>query len=172
MLSLDDERWAALESAYRIPVDLRPLLRRLESAGDPKPVWRDLWDELHHRGAVGEGSFAALPHLVGIHRRRGAVDWNTYALAATIELARGVGRNPDVPGWARDSYDAALRELAGLGIEELPRARDRRSVRAILGLLAIVHGARIHGRLLIELSEDEVVQLEQAALAASRARVA
>ena len=31
MLSLEDERWATLSAGYRIPVDLRPLLRQLEA---------------------------------------------------------------------------------------------------------------------------------------------
>jgi hypothetical protein len=52
-------------------------------------------------GDVGEGSFVAIPHPVRIHRQRQVVDWNTYALAATVELARGVKTNPDVPEWAR-----------------------------------------------------------------------
>ena len=159
MLSFDDERWATLESRYRIPVDLRPLLRWLESGEDLPSAWLDVWGELYHQGDVGEGSFAAVPHLVRIHRVRGVVDWNTYAIAAAIELARGEGRNPDVPAWARESYDTALRDLARLGLEELPRAPDLESVRSILGLLAVVHGARVHGRILVELAEDEVVEM-------------
>ena len=146
MLSFDDRRWETLEAGYRVPVDLRPLLRQLESGGDPESTWHKIWEELYHQGDVGAGSFIAIPHLLRIHRKRGVVDWNTYALAATVELARGVRRNPDVPDWARDSYDGGLRELARLGLEELPRAGDREVVRSILALLAIVYGARIHGR--------------------------
>jgi hypothetical protein len=82
----------------------------------------------------------AIPHLVRIHRQRQVVDWNTYALAATVELARGVKTNPDVPEWARGSYDEALRELGRLGLEELPRAANPETVWSILGLLALVNG--------------------------------
>lgn len=98
-----------------------------------------------------------------IHRLRGTADWNTYALAATIELARGKDGNPDVPVWARDSYDQALRELSQLGLTELSRASDQETVRSILALVAIVHGARTYGRILVELTEDELVELEQQA---------
>ena len=89
-------------------------------------------------------------------------DWNTYALAATIELARGKDGNPDVPDWSRGAYDEALRDLAQVGVEELPHA-DQETVRSILGILAIVHGARTYGRILVEFTEDEVLELERQA---------
>jgi hypothetical protein len=163
MLSFDDSRWETLKAGYRIPVDLRPLLARLESGEDPASAWQEVWEELYHQGDVGEGSFIAIPHLVRIHRQRGIADWNTYAIAATVELVRGKGGNPDVPPWARESYDHALRELGKLGLKELPDARERETVQAILALLAIVHGARTYGRILSEFTEDEVLELEKAA---------
>jgi hypothetical protein len=159
MLSFDDNRWVGLEAGYRRPVDLRPLLKNLESAADPQPAWDALWQELHHQGDIGPGSFVAVPHLVRIHRARGKVDWNTYALVATIELARGKGRNPEVPDWATDEYKAALVELGQVGLAELPRAADPEAVRSILSVLAVVHGARTYGRVLVELTEDEVAEL-------------
>ncbi len=163
MLSFDDWRWQSLQAGYRTPVDLRPLLRQLELGDDPESTWRRIWEELYHQGDVGEGSFVAIPHFVRIHRQRQVVDWNTYAITATVELARGERGNPDVPQWARESYEDALRELGRLALDELPRARDKEAVRSILALLAIVHGARVHGRVLIEFSEDEILELEKAA---------
>jgi hypothetical protein len=163
MLSFDDERWENLKAGYRVPIDLRPLLRQLESGEESKSAWDEIWQELYHQGDVGEGSFVALPHLVRIHRERGVVDWNTYAIAATVELARGKGDNPDVPDWSRESYDNALRELARLGLDELPRAREPESVQSILALLAIVYGARTYGRILAEFTEDEILEFERVA---------
>jgi hypothetical protein len=167
MLSFEDPRWKELTAGYRIAIDLRPVLQRLESGRDAKATWQELWEELYHQGDVGEGSFVAVPHLVRIHRLRGVADWNTYALVATIELARATHGNPDVPAWARDSYDAALRELGHIGLEDLSRASDQETVRSILGLLAIVHGARAHGRILVSFTEDEVVELEEQAFGGS-----
>jgi hypothetical protein len=163
MLSFEDRRWKGLRAGYRTPIDLRPLLRSLESGDDPGSTWHELWQELYHQGDVGEGSFAAVPHLVRIHRQRGVADWNTYALTATIELARGQKGNPDVPDWARDAYDQALRDLVQIGLEELPRCSDQEGVRSILAILAIVYGARTYGRVLIEFTEDEVLELEKEA---------
>ena len=163
MLSFEDRRWESLKAGYRIPVDLRPLLRRLEADSDRAAAWHELWGELHHQGDVGEGSFVAVPHLVRIHRERGAVDWNTYAIVATVELARGTKGNPDVPEWAKKGYEEGLRELGRLGLEELPRTSDPEAVQSILALLAIVHGARTYGRILAEFTEDELLELEKAA---------
>lgn len=163
MLSFDDTRWKRLKAGYRTPIDLRPILQRLESDRDAKETWQELWEELYHQGDVGEGSFVAVPHLVRIHRLRGTAEWNTYALVATIELARGKDGNPDVPAWDLDSYSEALRELGEMGLEELSRSSDQETVRSILGLLAIVDGARTYGRMLVELTEDEIVELEEQA---------
>jgi hypothetical protein len=163
MLSFEDDRWNSLAAGYRVPVDLRPLLLQLESSNEVAGTWQALWQELYHQGDVGEGSFVAVPHLVRIHRQRAVVDRNTYALVASIELARGKGANPDVPSWTREAYDAALHDLMRAGIDELPRAKGLESVRSILSLLAVVLGARTYGRLLLEFSEDEVLELEQSA---------
>lgn len=163
MFSFEDPRWKDLKAGYRTPIDLRPLLQRLESDRGAKATWDEIWQELYHQGDIGEGSLVAVPHLVRIYRQRGILDWNTYALAATIELARGKDGNPDVPGWSREAYDQALRDLAQIGLEELPHATDQETVRSILGILAIVHGARTYGRILVEFTEDEVLELEEQA---------
>jgi hypothetical protein len=158
-LSFEDPRWETFKAGYRVPVDLRTLLRRLEEAEDPEEVWPDLWQELYHQGDVGEGSFAAVPHIVRIHQARGVVDWNAYSLVATIELARDKSGNPDVPEWLKESYIEALGELVDLGLEELRKTGDEIAVRSILGLLAISKGSRTFGRILIELEEDEAAEL-------------
>ena len=164
MLNFDDARWEMLKAGYRIPVDLRPLIRRLELGDDLRVAWDELWSELHHQGDVGEGSFVAVPHLVRIHKQRHQPDWNTYALAATIELARNVNGNPDVPGWARDDYEKALNDLGRIGLRELPAlAGDKVALRSILALLAIVHGAREYGRIILEFSEEEIMESVKAA---------
>jgi hypothetical protein len=159
MLNLSDPMWKGLEGGYGRPVDVSTLLSSLET-GDRKTAWADLWRELYHQGDVGVGSYAAVPHLVRIHQAHGQSDWNTYALVASIELARGQGRNPEVPGWAQESYDSALQELALMGLTELPRSSTNKEVvRSILSILAIVFGARIYGRVLLDLEEDEVAEL-------------
>jgi len=159
MLSFDDTRWLELEGGYRTTTDLRPALRMLETASDPESTWDALWQELYHQGDVGLGSYVAVPHLVRIHRMRGAVDWNTYALVASINAAQGVGDNPDMPEWARRDFDAAIRELAEIGLSELGRTSDSTTVRSILAVMAMVFGVPKHGQLLLEYSDDEISDL-------------
>ena len=160
MLSLDDDRWVNLTAGYRVPIDLRPLLQQLESARDPGTVWPELWQELYHQGDVGEGSYAAVPHLVRIHAARRSHDWNPYALVATIELARDTRENPAVPAWLEPAYTDSIVELASIGLEQLPTAESAEEVQSILSVLAIWKGARVYGRVLCEFTESEVEELE------------
>jgi hypothetical protein len=74
MLALNDHRWTMMTGGYRTPLDPRPLLSKLESARDTAAVWAELWDELHHQGDVGDASYAAVPHLADIYRRRGQIN--------------------------------------------------------------------------------------------------
>jgi len=66
---------------------------------DEAAAWDELWQQLHHQGGIGEVAYAAVPELVRVHRQRAAAEWNTYALVATIELARDADGNPPVPDW-------------------------------------------------------------------------
>jgi hypothetical protein len=160
MLSLDDKRWSTMLGGYRVPFDPRPLLARLETEQDTTSVWQELWNELHHQGDVGEASFATVPHLVRIHRKRSIVDWNTYALVAMVELARKEGKNPDVPEWMKEDYFRAIRDLAEIGASEVLRTDNAEDVRAILSILAIEKGLRTHGKFLVNYSEDEMLDIE------------
>ncbi len=160
MIGLDDERWNGLKAGYRVPFDPRPLLLKLDAGTDVETVWHELWGELYHQGDVGEASYAAVPHLVRIYRQRGVLDWNSYAIVAIIELARGRGKNLDVPTWLEDSYFNALRELAEIGMAEYSRAKEPDEIRAILSVLAIQKGARVHAKFLVDYSEEELLDLE------------
>jgi hypothetical protein len=160
MLSLDDNRWKNLTGGYRTKCDPRPLLAQLQSEQTRETAWHELWQELHHQGDVGEASYASVPHLVRIHRSDGTVDWNTYAMVAIIELARGKGNNPELPTWLEEDYHRAIRELAEIGAAEIRHADEPDTVRAILSVIAISKGLRTHGRFLVEYSEDELLDIE------------
>jgi hypothetical protein len=162
-MRLDDGRWRQLHGGYRVPFDPRPLLGQLESDADAPSAWTRLWEELHHQGDVGEASYAAVPHLVRIHIARGVPDWNTYALVATIDLARARGENPPLPSWLADAYHAAIRQLGEHGLRELGSAEKQELIISILAILAIWKGARTFGRIMAEFTESEVRELEQQA---------
>lgn len=158
-LPLDDPRWLTLTSGRRALTDVRPLLMQLETTTDPQRVWDQLWDELYHQGDIGTASLVSVPHLVRIHSERRSPDWNVYLLVSLIELHRAQAENPDTPDWAAPDYQASIHTLSELGLRELPVAVDSETKRSILGLLAITHEARVYGRALAELSEDEVAEL-------------
>jgi hypothetical protein len=159
MLSFDDSRWTQMEGGYRVLFDPRPLLKRLEREDDRGPIWHELWDELHHQGDVGEASLAAVPHIVRICVDHGLLDWNVCAIVSIIELARGQGRNPDVPDWLKDDYFNAIRELSKSGLSELPGAQDPELIRAILSVIAIEKGLRTHAGFLVRYSDDELLEM-------------
>jgi len=143
-----------------MPLDPRPLLRRLEAEHDTARVWQELWEELHHQGDVGDASFAAVPFLVRIYQERGVIDWNTYAIVAIIELARTEGKNPDVPEWIAEDYFQAIRKLAEIGTKEVMQAEAADQVCAILSVVAIEKGLRTHGKFLLNYSEAEMIDIE------------
>ena len=163
MLSLDDSRWENLMGGYRMKCDPRPLLAKLENHLDTEATWHELWDDLHHQGDVGEASYAAVPHLVRIYRNHATPDWDTYAIVAVIESARAKGNNPAVPKWLENDYFSAIQELAKIGAAEVLSANDTETCRAILGVIAIAKGLRTQGRLLVEYSEDELLEMESQA---------
>jgi hypothetical protein len=130
---------------------------------DTKTAWHELWEGLHHQGDVGEASYAAVPHLVRIYRKRGVIDWNTYAIVAVIELARDDGKNPEVPKWLEEDYLRAIRDLAEVGAVEVLQTTNPEEIRAILSILAISAGARTHAKFLISYSADELLEMERLA---------
>ena len=154
-MNLDDPRWPELLGGYRVPYDPRKALLALEHPNEAAAAWRELWSGLYHQGDIGEASYAALPHLVRIHAARGIADWNTYALAATIDDARHDGRNPQLPPDLQASYENAWRKLVDLGLRELAEAEDPTLVASIIGVLAMGKGQRTLGRLAVAFTEDE-----------------
>jgi hypothetical protein len=151
---MEESRWDNLHGGYGVPYDPRPALGRLDR-GD-ESAWDELWQELHHQGAVGVASYAAVPRLISIHRERDKADWQTYALIGTIETCRHNGGGPAMPDWLAAEYQAAWDEVVSLGCRDLLRVTDETTVRSILGAVAIAKGARPMGDLILRLSGKEL----------------
>jgi len=162
MIDLDDPKWKKLKGGYGELYDPTPALRRLEAGED---VWSELWNELHHQGDVGEASYAAVPQLLRIAKALPERDWNLYALAATIEVERHRKSNPPVPGWLKEDYDSAWRELRDIGVSDLLETEDPETVQSILGVLALAAGNIKLGALVAHLDSselDEILEQQQA----------
>jgi hypothetical protein len=151
-MELDDERWTDLRGGYGEPYDPRSAIRRLSE--NDASAWDELWQELHHQGDVGDASYAALPALVHVHQARGILDWNTYALAATIEEARHNTKNPAVPDWLLAEYEAGWRDLETMALRELPAATSNELIDSIIAVLALAKRRLTLGRMAM-LTEDE-----------------
>jgi hypothetical protein len=155
MIKYDDPKWKEMQGGYRLPYDPTPALRKLESGTDVEFAWDDLWNNLHHQGDVGEASYAAVPHLVRIHKENCHLDWNLYALVSTIEIERHRKTNPDLPSWAEPEYREALETLMTCGLEDIKDADDPTTVQAILGAIALAKGSVKLGALISTLDESE-----------------
>ncbi|HJT39957.1 MAG TPA: hypothetical protein VJ762_06455 [Sphingobium sp.] len=149
----EEGRWAGLCGGYRTPYDPRNAIGKLRD-GDAKVAWDELWQELHHQGDVGEASYAAVPLLAEVHEARAMPDWNTYALAATIEEARHNPNNPGLPDWLVDDYDAAWQKLQRLAIDELPGSAVPELTDSIIAVLAFGKGRISLGQMAM-LADDE-----------------
>lgn len=153
----DDNRWLELSGGYGTPYDPRGAIRKL-THNDADTAWAELWQELHHQGDIGEVSYAAIPKIVDAHEARGVPDWNTYALAATIEEARKNPKNPALPDWLTPDYDAAWRRLQDMALAELSAATTTELIDSILASLAFGKNRAALGRMAM-LSEDERIEL-------------
>ena len=159
MLDLTDARWTELQGGYRVPYDPRPALAKLEHGHDVAEAWDELWQELHHQGDVGTVSYAAVPHLLRVHKARGVPDWNTFALAGFIEQVRLANGNPEVPAWLRDGYDMAWKDIVGMALADLARSEDPTFVRSAIGVIAMARRLRRIGEVLLDFTEDELEEM-------------
>jgi hypothetical protein len=161
MLALEDPLWRTLLGGYRTPYDASIVLRALEAGADPGPIWNELWGELHHQGDVGEASYAAIPHLIDICRKRQIDDWNLFALASTIEICRLQPKNPTLPSWLEHSYRNAWQGLFEFGLDALRSSDDEEVIKSALGVIALHKGLLHLGRLLAESDLSELRELSE-----------
>jgi len=159
MLKLDDPRWAELVGGKGVSYDPRPAFERLKLDTDPDKVWQELWENLQHDGAVGEASYAAVPHLVEIVVARPERPWSFFLLAGTIELERESEDNPELPEWLEESYASAWETLFELARDELAGAADPLTLRCLLATIAIAKGDSLRGRLLMDHDDEELEEM-------------
>ena len=151
MLPLSDPKWRTFDGGYRDKYDASVPLARLESEIEGlDSVWSELWENLHHQGDVGIGSYAAIPHIARIIQSREILNYNPFALTVTIELARNWSGNPDLPHWLEKDYMQALWNIAQYGCDSLNKEWDASILKSVLALVAILKGNRDLGELIFE----------------------
>jgi hypothetical protein len=131
----------------------------LENEFDVATVWDELWQELHHQGDVGTASYAAVPHLLRVHRARDVPDWNTFGLIGVIELARSARQNPKIPAWLSSGYRQAWNDVVQVACRDLMRSEDATLTSAALGAIAVARGLRPAGEMLLAFTTDELEEI-------------
>jgi hypothetical protein len=154
-------RWLGLADVYGRPYDPGGALSRLRSSISDPTAWEELWARLYHQGGVGEIAYAVVPELVRVYQQSGALEWNSYALVAAIDLARDADGNPPVPDRIAPEYSLAIQALADLGRHQIESAASLTEVRSILGILALHKGARLQAHFLLDYEPDELIDMEQ-----------
>lgn len=90
---------------------------------------------------------------------RQPIDWNAYALVATIEEARRDRGNSEIPPYMREAYESAWRDLVNIGLRELQDAESPMLVCSIIGVIAVGKGQFTLGRLAVSFTENERQEL-------------
>jgi len=153
-MDFSDERWAGLSGGYKQPYDPRGALRKVKAGTGVEEAWAELWTELHHQGAVGEASYAAVTVIARLAADGHNRDWNPFALATVIEGARSNSQNPPLPAWLAEDYLMAWKQLFALSLTALPDARDEGLINSLIAVLAIHKSQPILARMAL-LTEDE-----------------
>jgi len=156
MLDLDDPTWERLEGGYRRPYNPVPALRRLEGVSNPKEeseAYKELWNELHHQGDLGECSYACVPHLVRIAESRPPMTFDFFALITVIEIERHERQNPKIPRDMKSDYLQALEKIPALIAQASPRKWDEIMISSSCAALAASKGNRLLARAFLEMNE-------------------
>ena len=157
MIKLDDPIWNTFIGGYRTPYNASARLQQLESGSDnTDEIWEEFWNELHHQGDVDIASYAVVPQLVRISIARNLLDWNVFALVATIEECRVFGENPKLSQWLEDDYHSAIKELAEFGAKHFSENWQKELTQSFLAVAAFAKGTPKTARLLITFSDDEL----------------
>ena len=78
-------------------------------------------------------------------------------------MARTEGKNPGIPDWLAADYFQAIRQLAETASVNLLQTEEKKTIGAMLGIVAIAKGLRVHGRFLVKYTEDELLDIESRA---------
>lgn len=112
--------WHALRDAYGSAEVIAELLERGDT--DRRDIWEELWSRLCHQGTVYTASYAALPRLAELARRR-----DPSGFVEPLFLATSIIASTDVPAAEDDvraRYANAIRDLHEVAERLVPLAGD------------------------------------------------
>jgi hypothetical protein len=161
LLELNDPKWEKLEGGYKgTSYDASVALRKLQEATSlkqAKPIFDELWDNLHHQGDIGLASLYAVPHLVRIAKDKGLIDWNVLGLVTLIEVQRGKC-NLTIPSKLKNEYDEAIRDLGVLAISVLTQSWGLEIASSALAAIALSKGQVKLANAILNLDSEDVIE--------------
>ena len=156
-MDLDSRAWATLEGGHQMPYNASRPLKKLRDATTPSEFHEqlnELWDNLHHNGAVGPASYLAVPHLVSIGIDKRSLDPRLIGLIVVIEHARLSSADPSLPQDYDDIYFGSLLKLESYLHTNFKNITDRDTLRLSLALFATINGQPALGRIIEYLNES------------------
>ena len=148
MIPNDDPRWSLLTGGYRLPYDPRSSLDRLRTDGHDTEAWKDLWQNLHHQGDLGDASYVAVVVLAKIRETASLSSEHLFSLVSTIEVERHRRTNPQIPQWLAEEYQDAWRVLLEFALGELRVNGNPEVIQSALAVVALAKGLGTVGALL------------------------
>ena len=156
-MDLNSQIWSTLEGGYRIPYDASVVLKELKSTSDVKiieHIFCELWDNLHHQGDVGVGSYLSSISLIDICIEKKSFDWNYIGLCLVIEHCRRSGNNSELPSQFKGDYFTALNRFEEYLLSNFKAIDDPTSIRLTLALFATLHEQYDLGKAIEKLDDD------------------
>ena len=141
MIALDSEIWNELLGGYQVAYNPVESLIRLYKNTDDDEAWKELWNQLHHQGDIGQASYAAVPHILEIERRAEHFNWNGFALIAVIEHCRQKNEAPEI-GEIADGYEKAWEDLLKVIATDTQESWNETLTSSILSCIAFSRGQR------------------------------
>ncbi|MCW1883730.1 hypothetical protein OKA04_03255 [Luteolibacter flavescens] len=127
------------------------------TAAEESEAFVELWDELHHQGDLGIGSYACVPQIVRIGQKRAPMTPDFFALIAVIEIERHENDNPEMPRELAGEYSHALNLIPELIAKASPPKWDQSMISSTCAALAASKGNRLLARAYLEMNEDNAV---------------
>ena len=161
LLELNDPNWEKLEGGYKGTLyNASIALRKLQEATSLQlamPIYKELWEELHHQGDVGLASLYAVPHLIRIAKEKRLVDWNVLGLVTLIEVKRS-SSNMIIPSKLKNEYDDAIRDLCNLSTSVLIQSWDLETASSALAAIALSKGQVKLANAILNLDSEDVIE--------------
>jgi hypothetical protein len=148
MIQNNDPRWALLKGGYRVPYDPRPALDRLRTNGSDATAWKELWENLHHQGDLGEASYVAVVALTTLRETAVLPNGDFFGLVTTIEVERHRRTNPQIPDWLTADYHDAWRVLMACALNELKSSSDTQVLQSAMAVVSLAKGLIALGTML------------------------